>query len=447
MGDNISAQPKAVVVGLELPERSNQNLHHSLAELKELAISAGCQVIKAFSQGRSKINPRFYIGEGKVQEIKDFCQANGVELVIFNHDLSPSQIRNLQEIIKLKIIDRSEMILDIFAQRARTHEAKLQVELAQLQYLLPRLTHLWVHLSRLGGTIGTRGPGETQLETDRRMIRRRLNQLKKDIEDVRTERALHRRRRQRQNIPTVALVGYTNVGKSTLLNALTGSEVVVQDRLFATLDPTTRRLRLSNKQEVLFTDTVGFIEDLPPQLIAAFRATLEEVGQADLLIHVADASSPRLKEQMACVYRVLEEIGAAGKPMITVLNKIDLMAGQPLPAGPTRHQSWVPISAVTLDNLDSLLEKVRQQLEPKRRLFEITIPYSQMNLLPLLHTRGRIIKQKFLKGGVRVTAEVDSVLADQLKSQVLLDKEKNILLESTSVKPFRKAGESKKGGG
>lgn len=439
-----STRPAAVVVGLELPESSKQNLHHSLEELRELAASAGCRVIETFTQNRGSVSPRFYIGAGKVEQIRDFCRPNNIELVIFNHDLSPSQIRNLQEALRLKIIDRSELILDIFAQRARTHEAKLQVELAQLKYLLPRLTHLWVHLSRLGGTIGTRGPGETQLETDRRLIRRRLSQLDKEIEQVRTERALHRRARQRQNIPTVTLVGYTNVGKSTLLNALTGSQVGVQDRLFATLDPTTRRLRLANNQEVLFTDTVGFIEDLPPQLIAAFRATLEEVGEADLLIHVADASSPRLKEQMACVFRILEEIGAAGKPMLTALNKIDLVKPDKLPARLLKHQDWVPISAAAGLGLDKLLDRVGRRLAPRRVRLKIKLPYDRMNFLPLIHDRGQVLEEKYLKSGVRIEAEVDSVLADQLKSQVLLDTQPGALLESSPDKPSIKAAKSKK---
>ncbi len=273
-------------------------------------------------------NHTYYIGKGKLEELISFKEKLGYNLVIFDDELSPGQQRNLEDLLEVKVIDRSALILDIFAQRAKTHEGRLQVELAQQEYLLPRLAGRWTHLERLGGGIGTRGPGETQLESDRRIIERKIQKLKGELESVRKHRALYRHHRSQQGIPVVAIVGYTNAGKSTLLNALSDANVLVEDKLFATLDPTTRRLTLPDKREVLITDTVGFIQKLPPTVVAAFRATLEELSEADLLLHMVDIASETAPQQCHTVEDILKDLGLADKKTLLVLNKIDLLGGE-----------------------------------------------------------------------------------------------------------------------
>ena len=298
----------------------------SLDELEQLARTAGVSVVGRTSQRLEAINPATYVGSGKVEEIKALRQGLGLDLVIFDDELSPAQLRNLEDALEIQVLDRTALILDIFARHARTREGALQVELAQYSYRLPRLTHQWTHLSRqtVGG-VGLRGPGETQLEIDRREISRRMGYLKRELDHVRQQRAQQRRRRRRAGIPVVAIVGYTNAGKSTLLNRLAGADVQVADMLFATLDPTTRKVSLASGKEVLFTDTVGFIQKLPTQLVAAFRATLEEVEEADVLLHVADISDRNLQSKVEAVNQVLREIGAADKPTVVALNKVDLV--------------------------------------------------------------------------------------------------------------------------
>ena len=317
---------RAILVTVDFGRREPWTAEERSAELAELARSAGVAVAREEIARRHGPSPDCFIGSGKVEEIAALCADEHCNIVIFNNDLSGTQAKNLEDVIKKKVIDRTQLILDIFAARAHTNEGKVQVELAQLMYLLPRLTGKGVELSRLGGGIGTRGPGEQKLEVDRRRIRTRITRLERSLEDLHKRREMMRKRRQRFSMPTVAIVGYTNAGKSTLLNALTGSDVVVRDKLFATHDPTVRKFRTPSGKTVLFIDTVGFLNDLPHHLIEAFKATLEEVTEADLILHVIDASHAKAVEQSSAVYRVLEEIGAASKPLLYVLNKIDKIA-------------------------------------------------------------------------------------------------------------------------
>ncbi|MFC1517695.1 GTPase HflX [Candidatus Margulisiibacteriota bacterium] len=315
---------RAVLVGIELPDQTMMSLEDSLAELERLVIAAGGETIGRFYQSRPKPDGRFYIGKGKAQEVAEFAAKEKADLLVFDDEISPQQQRHLEEIFKIKIIDRSKLILDIFASRAKTREAKLEVELAQLEYLLPRLTRMWEFFSRLGGGIGTRGPGETQLEIDRRRVREKISHLKKKIKEVSEHRALLRSGRRSKGYELISLVGYTNAGKSTLLNTLAHENVYVADKPFATLDPVTRQVYLPGlKRKALFFDTVGFIQKLPHTLIDSFKATLEEVNHANILLHVVDVSSSNAKQQIEAVYRVLEELGAMTKPIVTVLNKID----------------------------------------------------------------------------------------------------------------------------
>jgi GTP-binding protein HflX len=342
----------AVLVGLRTGRAPRWVAEDSLEELARLAESAGASPRHTILQERPAPDPRTLIGAGKVEELRTLCRG-GVDLVIVDEDLSGSQQRNLERELGCKVIDRAGLILDIFAQRAMTREGKLQVELAQLQYLLPRLTRRWTHLERLGGGIGTRGPGETQLESDRRRLRVRMARIRRDLRKVRRHRGVLRRPRQKVPIPTLALVGYTNAGKSSLLNALTHASVYVADKLFATLDPTLRKVQLPSGRPALLSDTVGLIRKLPPQLVQAFKATLEEVQEADALVHVIDASHPQAAEQRAVVERVLEELGVAGKPVLAVHNKIDLLP-EAAAAALTRQEGPVAISALTGQGLPAL---------------------------------------------------------------------------------------------
>lgn len=307
-------------------EQNAWSLEGSVKELGQLARTAGAEVVGTITQRLSEPNRSYYMGKGKLEELISLKQRIAYNLVIFDDELSPAQQRNLEEALKVKVVDRSALILDIFAQRAKTHEGRLQVELAQQEYLLPRLAGRWPHLERLGGGIGTRGPGETQLESDRRLIQRKIQRLKEELESVRKHRALYRHRRSVHGIPVVAIVGYTNAGKSTLLNALSDANVLVEDKLFATLDPTTRRLTLPNKKQILISDTVGFIQKLPPTVVAAFRATLEELSEADLLLHIIDISSETAAQQCHTVENILKDLGLAHKPTLIAFNKIDLLA-------------------------------------------------------------------------------------------------------------------------
>lgn len=319
---------RAFLVGVDVRNHQGLSASDSLDELAELAETAGAEVTGSTTQRVDSPNPYSYVGKGKLAELVSERAARGYDTLILDDELSPSQQRHLEDATKAKVIDRTALILDIFARRAQTREGRLQVELAQLEYLLPRLAGQWSHLERLGGGIGTRGPGETQLETDRRLIRDRIGRLKRQIGDVRRHRSLYRRNRARQGLPVVALVGYTNAGKSTLMNTFTGAGVLTEDRLFATLDPVTRRIGLAPGRPVLLTDTVGFIQKLPTQLVAAFRATLEELNDADILLHVIDVTHPNAEHQRETVEATLHELGLEAKPRLDLLNKVDLLTTQ-----------------------------------------------------------------------------------------------------------------------
>lgn len=352
---------KAILVGIKFP-KDRIPVPESLEELKRLAETAGAKVAFETTQKRDKPDSKFFIGEGKVEELKALIASKDANLLILDHELNPSQERNLEDTLGIKVIDRTELILDIFAQHAHSREGSLQVELAQSQFLLTRLTGHGVLMSRLGGGIGTRGPGETKLEYDRRRIRERISILRREIEKVRKERAIKREKRRSSHLPVAAIVGYTNSGKSTLLNALAKANVLVEDKLFATLDPTTRRLYLPSGQVILVTDTVGFIQKLPTQLVAAFRATLEEVTEADFLLHIVDISHPYFEDQIKAVYRVLEELNCITKPMITIFNKIDRLKKKVSQKLLKKYQPAVAISALHKTGIEKLLKIISRPL-------------------------------------------------------------------------------------
>ena len=392
---------RAILIGMEWGRNDSLwTVDDSLEELKQLADTAGATVIKKFIQKRPKPDPAFFIGRGKVQELALYAQQENIDLCIFDDELSPAQQRNIESVMGIRILDRTALILDIFAQRARTNEGKLQVELAQLQYTLPRIIGKGLMLSRLGGGIGTRGPGETKLEVDRRRIRDRIAFIKDQIEKVKAVRSLHRSKRKKNNVFEVSLVGYTNAGKSTLLNTLTNSDIYAKDQLFATLDPTTRQLTLPNKQEIIITDTVGFIQRLPHQLIAAFRSTLEVVTEADLLVHVIDVSHELYKEQAAAVHEVLKEIGAETKPVITVYNKIDkLPPDSKLADRLALEEDTVCISAAKKLNLESLQQMIESHLKSKAVEVTLCIPYAETAKAAQLHETANVLEQEYTENG------------------------------------------------
>lgn len=392
---------RAILIGMEWGRNDSLwTVDDSLEELKQLADTAGATVIKKFIQKRPKPDPAFFIGRGKVQELALYAQQENIDLCIFDDELSPAQQRNIESVMGIRILDRTALILDIFAQRARTNEGKLQVELAQLQYTLPRIMGKGLMLSRLGGGIGTRGPGETKLEVDRRRIRDRIAFIKDQIEKVKAVRSLHRSKRKKNNVFEVSLVGYTNAGKSTLLNTLTNSDIYAKDQLFATLDPTTRQLTLPNKQEIIITDTVGFIQRLPHQLIAAFRSTLEVVTEADLLVHVIDVSHELYKEQAAAVHEVLKEIGAETKPVITVYNKIDkLPTDSKLADRLALEEDTVCISAAKKLNLETLQQMIESHLKSKAVEVTLCIPYAETAKAAQLHETANVLEQEYTENG------------------------------------------------
>lgn len=392
---------RAILIGMEWGRNDSLwTVDDSLEELKQLADTAGATVIKKFIQKRPKPDPAFFIGRGKVQELALYAQQENIDLCIFDDELSPAQQRNIESVMGIRILDRTALILDIFAQRARTNEGKLQVELAQLQYTLPRIMGKGLMLSRLGGGIGTRGPGETKLEVDRRRIRDRIAFIKDQIEKVKAVRSLHRSKRKKNNVFEVSLVGYTNAGKSTLLNTLTNSDIYAKDQLFATLDPTTRQLTLTNKQEIIITDTVGFIQRLPHQLIAAFRSTLEVVTEADLLVHVIDVSHELYKEQAAAVHEVLKEIGAETKPVITVYNKIDkLPPDSKLADRLALEEDTVCISAAKKLNLETLQQMIESHLKSKAVEVTLCIPYAETAKAAQLHETANVLEQEYTENG------------------------------------------------
>lgn len=396
------------LVGAELNSRTAFEVRDSLAELAELATTAGAKVVGQGIQKLDKPIAGTYIGRGKAEEFAKFCAANDVDTVVFDDELASSQGRNLEQILDCKVIDRTALILDIFALRARTREGKLQVELAQLEYLLPRLTRYWGHLSRQAGGIGMRaGEGESQLEADRRKTQERIDRIRADLELVRRQRTTQRTGRQRNLWPLASIVGYTNAGKSTLLNTLTGAAVLAEDKLFATLDPTTRRLRLPTNQNVLISDTVGFIRKLPHGLVAAFKATLEEVVRADLLLHVVDISHPLVKEQIVAVNDVLTEIGAAQKPTLMVFNKVDRFEDRGIcDSFREMFPHSVFISAKSGEGMAALLAELGLRLRPVRMYLELAIPHSASAAIAKLHEIGQVTETSYRGQKARFKARI-----------------------------------------
>lgn len=406
-----SATEKTVLVGLEHNGVSRWDLQDSLEELRELAATAGAKVVDTVTQKLDHPTAPYYIGKGKAEEVAALCTETGAGSIIFDDELSPAQGRNLEEVTSKKILDRTQLILDIFARRARSREGRLQIELAQLQYLLPRLTRMWTHLSRQTGGIGTRGPGETQLEVDRRRVQERIARLQKDLEEVRKHRAIQREGRARHQWPVVAIVGYTNAGKSSLLNRLTNAGVIAEDKLFATLDPTTRQFVLPNKLKVLFTDTVGFIRKLPTTVIESFKATLEELKSADLLVHVVDLSHPQWEDHIASTEAVIRELEADGKHTLVVFNKIDRLENpEAVQAAMARHPNSVAISVKTGENLQEFVDELQNQLSAWRLRQKFRIPQSDSAALAELHRAGHVVETSYEGDDALVTAHIPPAL-------------------------------------
>jgi GTP-binding protein HflX len=410
---------RAILIGLEQEGVSKWDLQDSLQELAELANSAGAEVVDTVTQKLQRPTAPYYIGKGKAESIRESLQDRQVTSIIFDDELSPAQGRNLENLLSKKVLDRTQLILDIFAQRARSREGRLQIELAQLQYLLPRLTRMWHHLSRQTGGIGTRGPGETQLEVDRRRVQERIARLQRELESVRKTRAVQRQGRKRHQWPVAAVVGYTNAGKSTLLNLLTGADLVAANKLFATLDPTTRSFVLPNKQRVLLTDTVGFLRKLPHTLIESFKATLEEVSEADLLIHVVDLSHPRVDEQMAAVDSVIKELGAFGKQTVTVFNKIDKLENRELAEiYARRFPGSVAISARTGEGVNNLVRALETALSAWRLRSRFRIPANESALIAEIHRVGHVLELRYEGNEAVIVAHVPAELAQKLDRHV-----------------------------
>lgn len=411
--ENIQKPETAVLIGVDLGE---YDCEASLDELEELAKTAGAEVEARVTQRRETPDSATFIGSGRLKEIKSFCADNDVDLLIFDSELTPSQQRNIEDITDVRVVDRTQLILDIFAARARSGEGKLQVELAQLKYLLPRLGGKGTSMSRLGGGIGTRGPGETKLESDRRHIRRRIKNLEDGLEALSRRRKLARERREKDEVETVAIVGYTNAGKSTLMNALTQAGVLAEDKLFATLDPTSRALTLPDGRRVMLIDTVGFIRRLPHGLVEAFKSTLEEAASATLILNVCDASSPDCAEHLEVTNRLLEELGCKGKPIIAVFNKCD--------AAP--DLSWlsaglhsVKISALTGEGLDRLLNEMVRALPPTRKKVTLLLPYSMGSDAALLREKGALDREEYRPDGLLMTVTADAKLLERYKDYIV----------------------------
>ena len=400
---------RAILVGIKLRDNSMHETEESLQELQQLAETAGIEVVCETIQPRNTPNPTYFIGEGKVEELKPLIEELDADAVIFDEELSPGQNRNLEQALDVATIDRTGLILQVFAKRALTREARLQVALAQLEYALPRLTRMWTHLSRLatggGGGRHLRGPGETQLEMDRRWVRRNIAHVRKALDTVEKQR--HTQRRNRSEKVKVSLVGYTNAGKSTLFNALTGETVLAEDKLFATLDSTTRKLNLPQKQQILLSDTVGFIKKLPHQLVAAFKATLEEVLKADLLLHVIDVSHPEAEAQITAVNVVLEELQATDIPMLMVFNKIDrLKSDEELHLLQCQYPDALPISAQRGDGIPALVEALAHRFAERGTNLSLSIPYTEGKVLDLLHKHGTVLDTEYTAEAVHVKARL-----------------------------------------
>jgi len=404
--DRVRKRERALLAALRLPRQRRFEVEESLDELGRLAESAGAEVVGRVTQERQAPTPKLYFGKGKVDELKASSAREGANLMISDDPLSPVQERNLVGSLGLKVIDRTALILDIFAQRARTMEGKLQVELAQLSYLLPRLVGQWKHLERLGGGIGTRGPGETQLESDRRMIRHRIEKIRGELGRVRVHRRLLRDRRKAAGVPVVALVGYTNAGKTTLLNHLTGAGHTAADQLFVTLDPAARVVARPSRAPFILTDTVGFIRKLPHQLVAAFKATLEELEEADVLLHVVDASHPGLEEQMEAVEALLGELELAHRPTIVALNKVDRLDADAALGALVERFDAVAVSARTGEGMTALLDRIERALRPGVERIRLRIPYRDGTALAQCYERGRVLSRTDGVDGIDLEVEL-----------------------------------------
>lgn len=408
---------KAILAGLDAAVFSKEETatESTLEELKALLETAGGTAVGTLLQSRPAPDPHSFLGEGKVEELRQAVEATGANMVIFDNDLLPSQIRTLEDITGATVIDRSALILDIFAQRAKTREGRLQVELAQYQYLLPRLSGMGRSLSRQGGGIGTRGPGETRLESDRRHIRTRISRLQQELKEVRRVRGVQRQLREKNSVPVVALIGYTNAGKSTLLNALTGAGIPANNRLFDTLDTTTRRMTVSDTLDVLLSDTVGFIAKLPHNLVEAFQATLEELQYADLLLHVIDASDPERTAHMEVVEKLAAQLAPQGVPIIEVYNKADLVEPQLIPVG----ENKVAISAATGTGLPRLLELVEQNLDTGVKRVTMKLPYAAAGEVDRIHREGKVFTTEYENDGILVEAALSREMQGRYRDYIL----------------------------
>ncbi|ABY92730.1 MAG: GTPase HflX [Caldanaerobacter subterraneus] len=402
---------RAILVGIV----STPEDEESMEELKELALTAGAEVVGIMTQKRNTIDKAHYIGKGKLEELKFFVENQEVDLVIVNDELTGTQIKNIEDFLNVKVIDRTNLILDIFAKRAKSREGMLQVELAQLKYRLPRLVGLGGQLSRLGGGIGTRGPGETKLETDRRHIKNRIKAIEKKLEEIERHRSLQRERRKKNRIPVIAIVGYTNAGKSTLLNALTNAEVYVEDKLFATLDPTARRLVLPSGREVILIDTVGFIRKLPHDLVEAFKSTLEEAKYADLLLHVIDVTSPDMEEKIKVVEKVLSDLDVINTPRINVFNKIDL-----LDVVPKGNEKEIYISAKNKIGLDKLLQAIEKEIFKDVEIVNFLLPYDKTKEYNYLKEKTKVIEESYDEKGIIIKAEVQKETKERFKDFIIV---------------------------
>ena len=413
--DLTAPEERAFLIGLDVPHDGRWPVERSLAELAALAETAGAKVVGSAAQRRATPDPVWYFGKGRAADLVDEKGATDFNLLVVDDELRPNQQRSLEELLGVKVLDRSALIIDIFARHAKTREGRLQVELAALQYHLPRLTRLWTHLSRTGGGIGTRGPGESQLETDRRLIREKIRKVRGELDEVKRQRATAARHRDAAEVAGVALVGYTNTGKSTLLNALAQSNVYAADMLFATLDPTSRAVSLPSGQRVVVTDTVGFINKLPHDLVDAFRATLEEVLRADLLVEVVDAADPDFVAQQQAVQAVLDGLGAGGKPRITVFNKIDLLdadlRGAPGPMG----EHAVMASALTGEGLDELLERIGAVLRSQMEAVDAVVPYALGELVARAKAAGDVA-ERYTQRGVRLSGHLPQAIAAEVRA-------------------------------
>jgi GTP-binding protein HflX len=398
---------RAFLITVDVKGDGERSVEERQTELKRLASACGLEIAGGDVCTRKSISPGLFIGTGKAEEFRYLMEEDGADVAVFNNDLSPSQQQNLEDVLGVKTIDRTQLILDIFAERASTKESKIQVELAQLLYLLPRLSGKGIQLSRLGGGVGTRGPGEQKLEVDRRRIRSRIGRLKKELEQIRNKRDVMRSRRKRSSVRNVALVGYTNSGKSTLFNKLTGAGITAKDQLFSTLDATVRKVVLPGKQSLLVSDTVGFISDLPHHLVESFMTTLEEVTRSDVLFHVVDVSHSRVRERKRSVYEVLSSLGAMDKPIITVLNKTDLLDNpQILKRYMKEFPTPVPVSALTGDGVGELKENMLDMLNADMSYIDITIPHAYFAAADIIMNKGLVVEKDFTEKGIRIKARL-----------------------------------------